>query len=128
MIGDTYWTTGIIVTFARPQPPHNDPPRYGARLDFFDSGFAEDGSTEGELYVRYMQIDLGEVLDTLIADAARLGIEFRHTDDLPQLYVNGDGEDPDEYLPADWREQLQVQADRLGWTTYGMERDNNEND
>jgi len=118
MIGPNYWTTGIVVLFA-PPAPCSDKPRYGAWLEFFDDGWAQDGSTEGKLRIRYVETDLAAALDVLIADAKRLGIEFKNViGDAPILYVKGDGEDVSVYLPADWGEQLQAQATRLGWATY----------
>ena len=111
MIGTNYWTTGIIVSFW-PPALYSNTPRYGATLKFFDGGFAQEGSTEGELRVRYLETDLSAMLDTLIADATRMGIEFK----TRHFMVNS--EDAAEYLPGDWKAQLQAQAARLGWETY----------
>jgi hypothetical protein len=120
VIGTNYWTTGIVVSFW-PPALYSNTPRYGARLQFFDGGFAQEGSTEGELRVRYLETDLSAMLDTLIADATRLGIEFK----TPHLMINSDGEDAAEYLPGDWKAQLQAQAARLGWATYADDEEVN---
>lgn len=127
MIGRRYWSTGITVTWTA--SGSNRGPGWGASLKFFDDGFCDDDTataqvaTQGELASRYHLPDDGPVsgltvvLDVLIADAARLGIEFRGSPH-PSLYVKGDGEDPDVDLPGDWHDTLKVQAARLGWETY----------
>lgn len=132
MIGSRYWATGITVRYM-------EGPRWGASLDFYDDGFMNDSpggiSTQGTFGTRYLvqttdvPDPLPAVLDALIADAARLGIEFRDALDAPpMLYVAGDGgvasdgEAAGEGLPDNWRQLLQEQADRLGWRTYGQQR------
>lgn len=113
MIGNRYWTTGITVSYSAVT--------YGwwAGLDFYDDGFAEEGSTQGSLGTRY-SIDgpnaLARAIDLLKADAERLGIDFRPIEGRPpMLYVPGDGEDPKEDLPQGWQRMLAEQAERLGW-------------
>lgn len=119
MIGPNYWSTGIVVLFAPPALwDSEERPRYNARLKFFDDGFAQESSTEGELRVRYYEPDLATVLDVLIADANRLGIELKAHKRTPFLYVENDGENSDVFLPSDWKAQLHIQATRLGWNTY----------
>lgn len=124
MIGPRYWSTGITVRY---MTGSDGSQRWGALLQFFDNGFCDDGpagiSTEGSLGSRYFVRDGGgfaalpAVLDTLIADAGRLGIVFG-THGKPMLYVKGDGEsDTEEYHPQ-WRQLLREQAERLGWDTY----------
>lgn len=116
-----YWSTGIIVRW-------NPDRGWSATLPFFDDGFANDRtdsgrvSTEGELHTRYAVRDgstangLTVAVDTLLADAGRLGIELIG-DPIhgPQLYYWGDGEAKDYPPPAGWREILAAEAERIGW-------------
>lgn len=116
MIGNAYWTTGITLRY--------DGRNWSLLMDFMDGGWCDAGSTEGQLRLRYMvkTDDLSEGLDTLIADAVRLGIEFKATPDSagPTLYVPGDGEHDCEVYHRDWRKILSKQAKRLGWRdVYG---------
>lgn len=115
MIGNGYWATGITVKWSE---------HYGwiAHVDFYDDGFAEDGSTEGTLRCRYWSKDhsedaLARQIDLVKADAERLGITFATLSfaQTPLLYYQGDGEDPEWPPPPDWREILGRQATRLGW-------------
>ncbi len=103
MIGDKYWTTGITVKFL-------DTNRWKASVDFFDDGFCDDAATQGTLSTRYF-VELGQALDTLIADVDRLGIEWR----MKALYAFGDGNDAEWPMPAGWREMFEAQAERLGF-------------
>lgn len=106
MIGDGYWATGIMLT-----PAGFD---WRLTLDFYDSGFAEDHSTEGTLRVRY-DVQRAKVLENarvLIADAKRLGITWRNG---PQVYVAGDGEHDDGDRPEERRFANEI-ADGLGWS------------
>lgn len=112
MIGNRFWSTGITVRWL-------DDGRVHVSLDFHDDGFAEPGTVEGKLRLRYYQNDLAQSLDTLIADAERLGIEFLNPAiGKPSLYVHGDGESDREYYPSNWRDILAEQAARLGWHSY----------
>lgn len=132
MIGPRWWATGVTCKW-RPTAT-NGGPGWSGTLQFYDSGFCDDDtdagqvSTEGELRSRYYVPDgtttdgLTAMLDVLIADAARLGIVFDHHGTAPYLYVEGDGERDDVPLPDGWREMLAVQALRLGWETYRLER------
>lgn len=104
MIGQRYWSTGITVQV-------HDRCLWGASLEFLDDGFAQSCATQGRLETRYVHGDLARQLDLLIADAKRLGIEFRE----PALYWPGDGEDPMRPLPASALEVLKQQCQRLGW-------------
>lgn len=126
-----YWSTGITLRWFPERPGHAE--AWGAHLDYFDNGFVNDEpgagrvSTEGTLRTRYPVEDvdgvnvLALVLDVLIADAQKIGIEWRRgMDDWPpMIYYQGDGEDADYPPPSDWRELLREQARRLGWATYG---------
>lgn len=116
-----YWATGITVRA-------DGQGRWGGRVDFFDDGFADDDpdagriATQGMLETRYMVRDgdntaaLRAVVDTLIADAGRIGVEFRGTTDpAPQLYYDGDGEDDRCPPPAGWQRLLADEAARVGW-------------
>lgn len=103
MIGAGYWSAGIVI-YRR----STDGRDWSVSLKFYDSGFAQDQSTEGELRVRYLAADLDAAVDTLKADADRLGIVWFRTpgDDAfldrcdtngtpaggPTVYYDGDGE------------------------------------
>lgn len=77
---------------------------YGRHPDCYA---VRDGSTANGLTV---------AVDTLLADAGRLGIELIG-DPIhgPQLYYWGDGEAKDYPPPAGWREILAAEAERIGW-------------
>lgn len=139
----TYWSTGITVYWRQVASKTGDESwrsGWGAVLDFYDGGFCSDNpdqgevSTEGRLSVgaavpdnavtrqlrtRYAVADGGSVLglraaiDVLVADAQRMGIEFRR----PNLYYKGDGTWDDFPAPDGWRELLTAEADRLGWNS-----------
>ncbi|MBU2249781.1 MAG: hypothetical protein KKD77_23745 [Gammaproteobacteria bacterium] len=111
MIGNTYWSTGISVR----SDGHG---KWAAFLRFQDDGFAEDGATEGWLTTRYFE-PLAQAIDTIKADAEKLGIQFRGTiGEIPFLWGEQDGESKEWPMPVNWRELLQEQARRLGWSTY----------
>lgn len=136
MIGPRYWSTGITVTYRHHVGTTNGVSRsgWGASLKFYDNGFCNDEpdlgqvSTEGTLSTRYYVSDGQDIhgnrvdgltiaIDTLIADATRLGIEFGGPAGQPWIYVPGDGRDPgQEYHPA-WRQIVADQAARLGWAS-----------
>ena len=100
MIGPAYWSTGIKIH-------QGVRGAWSVSLDFYDDGFAEDGSTEGTLRVRY-EGDLDASVDLLKADAERLGIIWR----TPTVYsydLSGDVDPPSLCATAD------AQARRLGW-------------
>lgn len=109
MIGDTYWTTGIKLKYdGRP----DNGGKWSANLDFYDDGFCDDESTEGTLHTRYY-VEIETAIDTLIADAKRLGIEIKKgIGDKPFLMLYQDGE---RYVPDSWRKVLQEQAERIGF-------------
>jgi hypothetical protein len=96
MIGPGYWSTGITIS-------RTSRGQWRVTLDFFDDGFAEDGSTEGILRVRYDMTDLGTAVDLLKDDAERLGITWRD----PAVYAKDDAE---QLKPFATR-----QSTRLGW-------------
>lgn len=115
-----YWSTGITVKH------HNG--RWAASVDFLDAGFCNDDpdarqvSTQGTLHTRYFVRDgetvdgLTVAIDTMKRDAERLGIIWRSNDDVPTIYMKGDGEDPEWPAPIRWRELVNAQAERIGWT------------
>lgn len=108
MIGEVYWTTGITLRY-------DGQGRWEASLKFYDDGFCDDESTEGNLTTRYF-ISLETAVDTLIADAAKLGIRLvRAIDSNPSLYAFGEGESEDWPMPDGWRELLAAQAERIGF-------------
>ncbi len=128
-----YWATGITVEYREHAGSSNGVPHSGwsASLKFFDNGFCNDNadqravSTGGELRTRYCVADgkrtsgLSQAIDTLLVDAARLGIEFRSTfGTKPWIYYPGDGEWRDSPPPDNWKVQLAAEAARIGWETY----------
>ncbi len=119
MIGRRYWSTGITVHYLPDNTSRSGNEitavPWWAKLQFLDSGFCDNSSTEGTLYTRYGLPTIGDAIDLLKGDAERFGIEWRAQ---PSLYVDGDGELPNVPLPADWRELLSAEAKRLGWETY----------
>jgi hypothetical protein len=102
MVGEQYWATGVNMR-------HFDG-KWAATVEFFDNGFCDDASTQGALRTRYF-VPLETAIDTIIADAAKLGIEFRERN----LYAEEDGESKDWPMPEDWREVLEAQAKRIGF-------------
>ena len=133
----TYWSTGISLHWQECAQRNQDGsrhPGWGGTLDFLDDGFTDDDadagqvSTQGTLRTRYAVIDgdavsgLRAVMETLIADAARLGIEFRSAADRrPMLMYRGDGEDENYPAPEGWRELLAAEAERINWVApYGV--------
>ena len=114
MIGEGYWSTGIMVRY------YADGEQWSISLSFLDDGFCDTASTEGELRLRYLTQDLGVGIDTLKADAERLGLRWANVPGCPTIYMDGDGEDGGRDYPEGWRETIRDQARRLGWVpTYG---------
>lgn len=118
-----YWAKGIILRYRGYQGSH--PESWGGSVDFYDDGLLNDDpaagkvSTEGTLRTRYFvesrdgNVALTAVIDTLIADAGRLGIRFEGTvTDKPALWYESEDED---FAPEGWRHMLRAQADRIGW-------------
>lgn len=101
-------------------------------LEYCDDGFANDDpeqglvSTQGTLATRYAvkasstRSGLAIAVETLLADAKRLGIEFIACGDdtAPFLYYRGDGEHEDYPPPDGWRETLAAEAERIGFRSY----------
>ena len=99
----TWWYVGIKL-----QPVGN---RWAISLEFLDDGFCDDDSTEGELRCRYQQEteNVGTAIDTLLADAERLG--FVAGPNGRSVYLTkGDDDLTDEH-----RAIARQQAERLGW-------------
>ncbi|WP_369212717.1 hypothetical protein [Streptomyces flavofungini] len=129
-----YWSTGITVTWAPLAERINDEPYGGwhAKLEYRDDGFADNDpdagqvSTEGTLYTRYpvrnakIRSGLSIAVDTLLADAKRLGIEFIGVggDSEPWLFYEQDGESEEHPPPDGWRETLATEAERVGFRSY----------
>lgn len=127
-----YWATGITLAWREAYLSHAE--SWCGYLDYFDDGFCDDNpdtgaiSTQGTLRTRYgventdTTSALTAVVNTLILDAASLGITWRGANDNPpMLYYRGDGEDPDYPPPDGYRELLRATAERIGWATYGYE-------
>lgn len=108
MIGNQYWTTGILLT-----------PRgggtWGVEAKFFDDGFCDDASTEGVLMCRYVLADVSAMIDVLVADLAKLGIRLGIGAVPMTIYIAGDGERSDLEYPPDWRDVVRREAARKGW-------------
>lgn len=132
-----YWSTGITLHWQENSARIEDELFSGwyASLDYRDDGFADNDSetgrisTEGTLHTRYAVLDsktrtgLSLAIDTLLTDAERLGIDFSHVTVGPFLYYKGDGEDPDHVPPADWRNMLAAEAERIGWPSAYTKED-----
>lgn len=127
-----YWSVGITVNYREGVNTGSDGQRrggWGTRLQFMDDGFCSDDtdarlvSTQGTLNTRYFVSDgeqvsgLSLAIDTLIADAERLGIQFTNQ----ELYYEGDGEDPERPPPDGWKALLAAEAARIGWKSYDTE-------
>ena len=131
MISSTgrYRSTCITVTFTPVAEHANGQPYPGwhAALDYCDDGVRRQrprdrpGLHRRHTPTRYPVRDskirsgLSIAIDTLLADAARLDIDFP-TAPSPRLYYWGDGEDPNHPAPEGWRDLLAAEADRIGWT------------
>ena len=126
MIGKDYWATGITVNYGY---SGSGAYGWGAEVKYFDAGFCSDDtdagrvSTEGELRTRYY-VRQGETadaltvaIDTIKADAERLGITWQ---DNASVYYKGDGEDSEDPAPEGWRDLVDSHTRRLGWQAiYG---------
>jgi hypothetical protein len=124
-----YWATAIIVKWHEHAGSSGGEPFSGwsGSVDFLDDGFCDDNadaarvSTEGTLRTRYAVQDgqtvpgLRVVIDTLIADAARLEIRFGVGDQQPTIFYKGDGEDSGWSPPPRWQQMLSDECARLGW-------------
>lgn len=118
MIGDKYWTVGIKVR------PSYSPIRgwqWQAVVKFYDDGFMEARSTEGELHTRYFidgdERGLDIALRTVRADAQALGIEFK----TKHVYIEGDGTSAEYPPPANWKQILHDAAEGMGWRSVYSE-------
>jgi hypothetical protein len=105
MIGDRYWSAGIILKYGHSA--------WSAQVDFFDDGVLKDECTEGNLRTRYF-VSIELAIDTVKADAERLGIEFL----TPSLLGYCDGLSEDWPMPKGWRGLLIEQAERIGWNCH----------
>ena len=113
MIGNSYWSTGIIIEY----DPYRD--LWHATAEFYDDGFCQDESTEGEIHSRYWT-ELETAIDNVKADTEKLGIEWQPTG---QILSRQDGEG----MPANWKKILKAQADRINFNfPYQMEDIDNE--
>lgn len=121
-----YWSTGI--TLRRTETSRG--PGWDGHVEYFDDGFVGDDnadtgavSTQGKLHTRYSVRDgdtvtgLRAVIDTLIADATRLSIEFGGPSGDPKLYYAGDGEYDAFPPPKGWQGMLAAEAERIGWAS-----------
>ena len=82
MVGDKFWSTGVILKWNQYSN------QWAATIKFFDSGFCQDGSTEGEIHTRYYCDDINDAIRVVMEDAKKLGIVFNvPTDAVPRLYL-----------------------------------------
>lgn len=113
MIGDNFWSVGIIISWRRYNNVNGE---WNAKVEFFDNGICEDGSTRGVLSSRYYESNLDKVIDIIKADAEKLGIEFKVIDGLsPYIFMEGDGEIKGKNYPENWKKIINDQAIRIGW-------------
>lgn len=112
MHGDKLYSVGITVWF-----DYAGGDRYGwwAKVEFGDFSRCARGSVTGVIQTRYGD-DLRFSIDTIKADAQRLGIEFVILDGEPPflLYLD-DGETIDYPPPEGWRKTLTDEARRIGF-------------
>lgn len=106
MIGNRYWSTGINLKYTSYSN------QWSATLKFFDSGFCQDESTEGKLYTRYYVDDPIQAIKTLIEDAGKLGIDFKHGKDGKIILMWGKAERTNK--PKNWKCILEDIAKRSG--------------
>ncbi len=108
---DGLFSTGIKLAFN----PHAG---WCATVEFTSMLFAAPDCIDGTIGTRYHDQDLSKVIDRVHSAALKIGVLFmRNAAIQPHLYVDGDGEDPAVELPADWREIVRAQCDRLGWAS-----------
>lgn len=114
MIGNTYSSPGINVNYTSRG--------WSASVRYHDSGHADSGqvSTEGTLSTRYAEggshaVALAKVIDTIKADAERLGIGWQ----APYVFVEflEAAENYPERFPKNWEALIAEQARRIGWYT-----------
>lgn len=113
-----YWSTGITIC--------REYSGWKIYLKFFDGGFCEKDSTEGELRVRYLVKDeeLSRAIDVLKADAERFGIDLKYGTVHGTIYYEGDGEAESACPPPkDWREIATREAERIGFRAIYKEID-----
>lgn len=117
MIGPCYWATGIHLD-------HAGHDAWTAGIKFLDDGFCQSASTEGELHLRYMipHKELDAMIDVLIADAERLGIEWNTPNSTPMVYIPQDGEDESRDDNEKMLQEAVRQSERLGWDTLYKRR------
>lgn len=120
MIGNGYWSTGIIIDYRYAGGGDHG---WAAKVEYLDDGFCDDDadvpriSTEGELRTRYA-IRQGKtadaltvVIDTIKADAERLGVRWQPDS---RVFYKNDGHTEDA-PPNGWREMVDAQSARIGW-------------
>lgn len=105
MVGNEYWTTGVILEW------HQYANQWKATVEFYDSGFCDEQSTEGEIHTRYYCNDINDAIRIVMQDAKKLGIVFN---DPPQLYFAGDGEWEENPPPPNWRRLIFETASKHG--------------
>ena len=83
MIGDYYFTTGILIYQRYPGTDSS----WIAKVEFEDLGHAQLGSMKGSLSTKY-QTNLLDSVKTVYDDAQKLGIEIKWLPgEKPHLYV-----------------------------------------
>lgn len=106
MIGN-FWSTGIVLECDGRR-------KWWARAKWQDDGHCVDGSAWLKMGTSYA-MPIEQAINTLMKDAADLGLEFRKNETIgtPHLYLENEN-----YLSPIQVKILQIQAVRIGWTTY----------
>lgn len=110
MIGKLF-STGITLKYG-----YTGSNKHGwwASITINDMGHCEDGSVRGKLSTSYGHQDPAFSIDTIKADAERMGIEFLGVaDEQPFLLYTDDANYP---APENTREVLEREANRIGWS------------
>ena len=89
---------------------------WAATIECFDDRFAQSQAVEVTLNTKYYEPTLTQAIDTVWSLAQQLGIEVVPTN--MALFYKGDGEDNDYPPPANFREQLQEEAEKRLWRSY----------
>jgi hypothetical protein len=120
MIGKLF-STGIELKYGCGGHKAGGQEYYGwwAKVCFEDYGLTEKGSVYGFISNKYAE-PIEDAIDTVKADAERMGIEFISisTRKASMLYYDHDGESKEFPPPDNWKQILKEQAERIGWETY----------
>jgi len=104
-----FWAVGITV---RPTIGGG----WTGHVDVSDDYFADSRAAHIHI-TTYVLTSMEAAIDSVKASAEELGIEWSKSPISPRLFMHKDGEGDIDY-PEGWREELQREAERIGWTTY----------